>query len=121
MKLGLNGFLVPVPGSLVRYLAGRESARWGRKNARLSPLQATVRRLAVQHLPASEGPLTAEAIAELGGLPGPDVAVALGELHRKLGFLALDGDGAVAWAYPVTLDNTPHHLTFESGERMSGA
>ena len=46
---------------------------------------------------------------------------ALADLHTWLGFIALDDRGAVEWAYPVTVANTPHHLAFESGERMSGA
>jgi hypothetical protein len=121
MKLGLGGRLFPVPGALIRWMAGKQSASWARRNGRLTELQATVRILAVQHLPDSDKPMTAAAIAELGGLAEADVAQALVELHRLLGFIALDRDGAVEWAYPVTVDATPHYLSFESGERMSAA
>jgi hypothetical protein len=124
MKLGLEGLegrLFPVPGALVHWMAGKQSASWARRNARLTELQATVRILAVQHLPDSTKPLTAAALAELGGLKEADVVEALVELHRLLGFIALDSDGAVEWAYPVTVDATPHYLSFESGERMNAA
>lgn len=77
MKLGLVGRMVPVPGALVRWMAGKQSASWARRNGRLTELQAKVRILAVQHLPDSDEPLTAAAIAELGGLAEADVAGAL--------------------------------------------
>lgn len=121
MKIILAGHMIPIPGPLVRYQTRQEAGRWGRINARFSPLEAEVRRLAVRHLPASGSPLTAEAIAELGGYAASDVAQALEALHRKLGFLAINQEGAVTWAYPVTADRSPHHLAFETGERMTAA
>ena len=33
----------------------------------------------------------------------------------------LIGQGAVTWAYPVTVDQTPHHLTFNTGEKIYAA
>ena len=121
MKIILAGHMIPIPSPAVRYQTKRESERWSRINARLTPLEAEVRRLAVRHLPASGSPLTAQAIAEHGGFTTPEVATALEELHRKLGFLAINQEGAVTWAYPVTADGSPHHLTFETGERMTAA
>ena len=35
--------------------------------------------------------------------------------------IAGDDDGNVSWAFAVTVDNTPHKLTFSTGERMHGA
>jgi hypothetical protein len=42
-------------------------------------------------------------------------------VERKLFFLWRDEAGAVAWAYPVTIDRTPHVIRFSSGERLHGA
>jgi hypothetical protein len=45
----------------------------------------------------------------------------LEELERKLFFLVRNEQGAVAWAYPVTVEITPHRLDFNTGERIYGA
>ena len=45
----------------------------------------------------------------------------LDELERKLTFLYRDGAGAVVWAYPVTVEQTPHRITFSTGEQIYAA
>ena len=44
------------------------------------------------------------------GLPLP-VAAILDDLERHLTFLYRNPEGAVAWAYPVTVEPTPHRVT----------
>jgi len=38
------------------------------------------------------------------------------ELEQHLTFLYRSSDHAVTWAYPVTIDETPHHARFSTGE-----
>jgi hypothetical protein len=45
----------------------------------------------------------------------------LDELEKHMTFLFRDEQGAVAWAYPVTVDRTPHHVTFDTGEQVYAA
>jgi hypothetical protein len=54
-------------------------------------------------------------------MPASRVVEILDELERHLTFLYRDASGAVAWAYPVTAAQTPHHLTFSTGERVNAA
>jgi hypothetical protein len=43
------------------------------------------------------------------------------DLERNLFFL-VRGDGTeVSWAFPVTADDTGHHLIFSTGERLDAA
>lgn len=121
MKLSIGGVLVPVPRRLVGYLTSREANRWARRRGKLTPMQRRLHGIVVRDLPGSEGPLTAAAVASASGESEADVQAALNNLHTWLGFIALDDDGSVVWAYPVTVANTPHHLAFESGERMTAA
>ena len=121
MKLSIGRYLLPVPSALVRFMTKREADRWARKRAKLTPLQRKLHTLIVRDLPGSAEPLSAATIAERAGEPVTDVAPALADLHSWLGFIALDDSGAVEWAYPVTVADTPHHLAFESGERMTAA
>ena len=45
----------------------------------------------------------------------------LDELETRLTFLFRNDEGAVAWAYPVTAEPTPHHAAFSTGERLDAA
>ena len=103
------------------YLARREIGRWAAIAGALSPTQVRVHHLAVQHLPESTEPLSPARLVELSGLPEDTVARTLRELHELLGFVAIDTTSSVVWAYPLTVDSSPHHLAFETGERMSAA
>jgi hypothetical protein len=55
------------------------------------------------------------------GLPLGRVQEILDELERNMRFL-YRGDGEnVTWAYPVTIDRTPHHAAFSTGEQTYAA
>ena len=80
-----------------------------------------VRYHVVEELPRSGGPLAPGAIARSLGLPEGRVEAILQELEKNLFFLVRDEDGAVSWAFPVTVTETPHHLHFSTGERLDAA
>jgi hypothetical protein len=80
-----------------------------------------VRRMAVTDLARRGQPLEPEYFARQLNLDPVRVVEILGELERKLFFLVRNAEGAVSWAYPVTVDRTPHKLTFSTGERLHGA
>jgi len=62
-----------------------------------------------------------EFISQKLELPLARIKTILDELERNLFFLVRNGQGAVSWAYPVTVDDTPHHLTFSTGEQLYAA
>jgi hypothetical protein len=80
-----------------------------------------VRRFAVKALVDQQKPLAPEWIATQLGLPPAQVKRILEELERKLFFLTTDAQGAVNWAYPVSVETTPHKLKFSSGESLYAA
>jgi hypothetical protein len=80
-----------------------------------------VRYFAVQELMKTGKPLAPGFIAERLGMPLGQVEAMLDELVEKLFFLARNEQGELAWAYPVTVEPTPHRLFFSSGERLYGA
>ena len=45
----------------------------------------------------------------------------LDELEKNMTFLFRNPDGEVTWADPVTVDQTPHHVSFSSGEQVYAA
>lgn len=80
-----------------------------------------VRYFAVQELPRIGEPIQPELISQELGLSLERVSSILDELERNLFFLVRNEQGAVSWAYPVTVDPTPHHLTFSTDERLYAA
>jgi len=80
-----------------------------------------VRNFAVRELPRAGAPLPPESISERLGLPLEKVQAILEDLERHMTFLFRNREGAVAWAYPVTVDPTPHRVSFSTGERLFAA
>jgi hypothetical protein len=80
-----------------------------------------VRNFAVRELPNVRGPLSPEFIADKLNLPVDRVKIILEDLEKHLTFLFRNEQGAVAWAYPVTTDTTPHQVTFDTGEQLHAA
>jgi len=80
-----------------------------------------IRYLVVKEMVHRQKPIEPEFVSEKLNLPLERVNLILEELERKLFFLVRNEQGAVAWAYPVTVEPTPHRLNFSSGERLYGA
>ena len=92
--------------------------------SRLSFMTAThhqIRYFVVKELVNRQKPIEPEFISEKLNIPLELVKSTLEELERKLFFLARNEQGAVAWAYPLTVEITPHKINFSSGERLYGA
>ena len=80
-----------------------------------------VRELVVRELPIEGKALAPEWISSKLGLGRERVVEILDELERNMTFLFRNPQGAVTWAYPVTVDKTPHHVTFSTGEQIYAA
>ena len=87
----------------------------------MGPEHHRVRYFVVEELARRGRPLSIGAIAEALKLAPKVVTGIVGELERNLFFLVRNENGEVTWAYPVTVDRTPHRLTFSTGERLHGA
>ena len=114
--------MLPIPGALWRRQI--ESAAAGIAKANRRFMTDEVRRVhhaAVRELPYSARPLAAARIAEKAGTSVARATEILGDLERRLTFLVRNDRGEVTWAYPVTVDRTPHHVAFKSGERLDAA
>jgi len=80
-----------------------------------------VRYFVVKELVNWQKPLEPAFIAEKLNLSLESVQHILEELERKLFFLVRNEQNAVDWAYPLTVEPTPHRLKFSSGEQLYGA
>lgn len=80
-----------------------------------------IRYFVVKELAIQQKPLGPAYISERMQIPLDEVNSILEELEQKLFFLVRNERGAVAWAYPVTVETTPHQIQFNSGERLYAA
>ena len=87
----------------------------------MSEAHHLVRYFVVRELPYIGRPIEPALISEELKLPLAEVNTILDDLEQNLFFLVRNKQGAVSWAYPVTVDKTPHHLTFDTGEQLYAA
>src|SRR5438105_15298938 len=113
--IGRQDKLLEVPAEAFRaHLEhARASLRSGpsQRVAFMTPEHHSVRNFAVRELPRNDGkPLKAGDIARRLRLPLAAVKALLDDLQKHLFFLVLNPEGEVSWAYPVTVEETPHRL-----------
>ena len=114
--LGLGRHLIPIPRIVWQPLVRASARRTRASLSFFSPDHHRVRDYVVRELPRIGAPLRPGAIAEGLALGLPRVREILDELEAGRTFL-FRGDGeTVSWAYPVTLDETPHVARFGTGE-----
>jgi len=80
-----------------------------------------IRRSAVTELVRTGQPTEPETFSRKLDISISRTIEILDDLERNLFFLVRNPEGAVSWAFPVTVDRTPHKLTFSTGERLHGA
>jgi hypothetical protein len=80
-----------------------------------------VRYFVVKEIAINQKPIEPTFIVERLKLSIEHVNRILDELEKKLFFVVRNENGAVTWAYPMTVEKTPHRLHFQSGERLYAA
>jgi hypothetical protein len=117
LLLGWWRAMVPIPSPIwKKQIQGEPS-----KLDFMSEEHHRVRNFVVRELPRLAKPLTPAFIAQNLDLSQSKVIELLDELEQNMTFLFRNEDGAVTWAYPVTVDPTPHLVTFSSGEQIYAA
>jgi hypothetical protein len=109
--------MIPIP----TIIGQRTLLRKARKErARLTSIRSEEHHLVhdfvTKEIPQAGNPISPEVIGQQLNLPVDRVNVILDELEKKL-ILFRDGQEAVVWSYPVTAAQTPHQLTFSTGEQ----
>ena len=80
-----------------------------------------VRNFVVIELVKGMKPVAPGRISEILVMPLQQVNDILEDLERNLFFLVRNDQGAVAWAYPLTVEPTPHRLIYNTGEQLYAA
>ena len=114
--LGLGRFMVPIPGGFWQRAVAAGARRTRAGAAFMTPDHHRVRDLTVVRLAQGGAPLAPETIAGNTGLSVAATRAILEELEQHLTYLFRGEGDAVTWAYPVTVEATPHHAVFTTGE-----
>lgn len=123
LLIGLGRHIIPIP--IPRALWQRQVQKGAQRTTAdlgfMSEEHHLVREFVVRELPRLGEPISPEFIAEELNLPVDRVKSILDELEEHMTFVCRNTQGAVAWAYPVTAETTPHRVTFSTGERVHAA
>jgi hypothetical protein len=116
--MGLWRFMIPIPGKVWQGQVSKSARKIEAGLAFMSAEHHAVRNFVVRELPRVGEPLSPEFIGQSLNLSVARVTTILEELETHLTFLFRNEQGAVAWAYPVTVDSTPHRAAFSTGEEI---
>ncbi len=123
IMLGLWSYMLRMPPFLMdmKKQLARAKMRYEASMGFMTGDHLRVHHFTVRELPKAGKPLSPEFIAQKLDLPRERVEVVLKDLEKHMTFLFRNKEGEVTWAYPVTIDKTPHHLIFSSGEQVYAA
>jgi hypothetical protein len=117
LLMGFWSYLIPIPATIWKRQVGAEEADLDF----MSDDHHRIRDFVVLEIPRVGKPLTPEFIARELDLPVSQVIAISDDLEKHMTFLFRNEEGAVTWAYPVTTDETPHRISFSTGEQINAA
>jgi hypothetical protein len=121
IMLGLWRYMIGVPPALWEKQIAKGKKKFSDHLAFMSKEHRLVHHFAVRQLPLAGKPLAPEFISTALNIPVDRVRAILDDLESHMTFIFRDPQGAIAWAYPVTVDKTPHRVTFHTGEQLYAA
>ena len=121
MYMGIGKFMVPIPlaisnSGLKKGVSGAES-----KAQRLSEEERRIHHFVVRKMASVDEPIKAELVAEETGLSVDEVERAIDKLESLKTFLYRSDGRGIDWAYPLSLDDTGHRMTVNTGESFNAA
>lgn len=121
LMLGIGRWMLPLPPLFWHRHVSRGAQHLKASLGFMSPQHHLVRDFAVRELPRFGKPMPPELIGQSLNLPLAQVKTILDDLERHMTFLFRNEEGAVTWAYPVTVERTPHRINLSTGEQVYAA
>ena len=113
--------MLPLPAALLEKGAEKSRQKIKEELSFMTEEHRRIHHFIVRELPSHGKPMGPDLIAGEVKIPQERVIVSLQELEEHMTFLFRNDKGAVVWAYPVTVEQTPHQMTFSSGEKIYAA
>lgn len=121
VKVGLWKTTLPIPSFIINQVVDAGIKQTKKKARQFTEEKRALHHFIVRELPAKGEPLSLEFIAKGLGMPLDKVTVLVDELEQGKTFLYRRNSKRINWAYPVSVDDTPHHVTFSTGEQINAA
>lgn len=118
---GIWKYMMPVPPFLWERKINQMGQRAAARVAFMTADHHRVRNFVARTLPESGQPISMAAIAEALNLDPEQVITLVDDLERNKFFLFRNPRGDVAWAYPVTAEQTDHRAILPKGDRVYAA
>ncbi len=119
--MGLWRYVLNVPPFLWEKQVALAAKKFDKEHRFMTAEHRQVHHFVVRDLPRAGKPMAPEYIAENLELPRDQVSVILDDLETHMTFLYRNESREVVWAYPVTVEKTTHHVTFNTGETLYAA
>jgi hypothetical protein len=119
--LGLSRWTLPIPRLIWQRQVASNARHMDAGLGFMSEEHHLIRDFVVKEICRVGQPLPPQSIAQALNLPLDRVIAILDDLEKHMTFLFRNDQGAVAWAYPVTADRTPHRMTLNTGEQVYAA
>lgn len=121
IMMGMWRYLLHVPSFMWRRQIPKVERKFSSHLRFMSDEHRLVHHFVVRELPLAGKPLSPGYAAEKLSMPLERVKDILADLERHMTFLFRNAEGEVVWAYPVTVEKTPHVITFDTGEKIYAA
>lgn len=121
LLLGISRYILRIPRIIWQRVVSRSTTDAQNRLAFMTGDHHRVREYVVLELPKVNAPIYPQQIAKSLDLNIDQVITLLDDLEKHMTFLFRNGEGAVTWAYPVTVAQTPHRIDFSSGEQIYAA
>ncbi|PKN34255.1 MAG: hypothetical protein CVU61_08720 [Deltaproteobacteria bacterium HGW-Deltaproteobacteria-19] len=121
LMMGLWRFVIDVPPFLWKKKLPEAVRKYEAHRGFMTREHNAVHHFVVRELPRLGRPMPPGHIADSLSLPLGTVNAILDDLEKHMTFLFRNQAGEVVWAYPVTVEKTPHRVTFDTGETIYAA
>jgi hypothetical protein len=121
LMMGLWRYILNVPSFLWEKQIAMATKKFEKEHSFMTESHRRVHHFVVRELPPVGRPMAPGYIAKNLCLPEDQVNTILDDLETHMTFLFRNDNREVVWAYPVTVEKTPHHVTFNTGETLYAA
>ena len=119
--IGRGDSIISIPQSDWEYEVSSAPEFISRRLEFMSHEHHLVRNFVVRELPRLGRPVPVPDISQALDLSPERTTSIVDDLEKNLFFLVRNDNAEVSWAFPVTAEETGHHLVFSTGERLDAA
>ncbi|RJP24267.1 MAG: hypothetical protein C4520_04495 [Candidatus Abyssobacteria bacterium SURF_5] len=113
--------MLSIPPSLWEKQIGKQKRKIRRELGFMTEEHRAVHHFIVRELPKLAEPISPELAAQKLSMPVERAQQVFDDLEQHMTFICRNEEAMAVWAYPVTVQKTPHRLTFSTGERIYAA